>query len=161
MKRKAFLAVAVAVLIVLGSASARAQYYYGTPSAEAQGQSEDSPEAKGVKSRNLVTSLGGFRATANVPIVLTGQVIELEPGGQTGRERYLVPAFIYVLEGTLTTDTEGGPIGIAGVQYHGTGQSYMDPGGVWHNFSNRGATPAKYLLLLIATPGGATTQKPE
>jgi quercetin dioxygenase-like cupin family protein len=159
MRGKGVLAVAVAVLVIFGSASVRAQYYYGTPSAEAQ--SQDSPEAKGVKTRNLVTSLGGFRATANVPIVLTGQVIELEPGGQTGRERYLVPAYIYVLEGTLTTDTEGGPVGIAGVQYHGAGQSYLDPGGVWHNFSNRGTSPAKYLLLLIATPGGATTQKPD
>jgi quercetin dioxygenase-like cupin family protein len=157
MTGKGVLAAAVAVLVIFGSASVRAQYY-GTSNAQAQ---DSTAEAKGVKTRNLVTSLGGFRATANVPIVLTGQVIELEPGGQTGRERYLVPAYIYVLEGTLTTDTEGGPVGIAGVQYHGTGQSYMDPGGVWHNFSNRGTTPAKYLLLLIATPGGAATQKPD
>jgi quercetin dioxygenase-like cupin family protein len=149
-------ALGVAVLVVIGWVPSSAQY---GGALVAQAQDAKRAEAKGVKTRNLVTSLGGFRATANVPIVLTGQVVELEPGGQTGRERYLVPAYIYVLEGTLTTDTDGGPIGIAGVQYHGTGQSYVDPGGIWHNFSNPGSAPVKYLLLLIGTPGGATTQK--
>ena len=122
---------------------------------------QETPQPKGVTSRNLVTSLGGFRATANVPIVLTGQLVELAPGGQTGRERFLVPAYIYVLEGVLTTNTEGGPAGLGGVQYHTAGQSHADPGGLWHNYMNTGQDPVKYLQLLIGTPGGATSQKAE
>jgi len=123
-------------------------------------QAQDAPaQPKGVKATNLVTSLGGFRGTANIPIILTGQIVELEPGGQTGRQRHLVPSYVYVLDGILTTDTEGGPTGVAGIQYHAAGQSYTDPVGVWHNYMNTGQTPAKYLLLLISTPGGATTQK--
>jgi quercetin dioxygenase-like cupin family protein len=140
-----FVAVAAVVAVVAGGAQAQA------PSAP--------PQEKGLKARNLVTSLGGFRGTANVPIVLTGQVVEIEPGGQTGRQRHMVPSYIYVLEGTLTTNSEGGPVGVAGVQYHTEGQSYMDAPGVYHNHSNTGPKPVKYLLLLIATPGGATTQK--
>src|SRR5262245_52361893 len=85
---------------------------------------EPPPQPKGVKTTNLVTSLGGFRGTANIPVVLTGQIVELEPGGQTGRERHLVPSYVYVLEGILTTDTDGGPTGVAGIQYHAAGQSY-------------------------------------
>jgi quercetin dioxygenase-like cupin family protein len=129
----------------------------GTPVAEAQ----DAKPAveKGVKAKDLVTSLGGFRGTAGVPVVLTGQVVEIEPGGQTGRQRFMVPSYLYVLEGTLITDTEGGPIGVSGVQYHAAGQSYMDPVGVWQTHKNGGATPVKYLLLFINTPGGPTTQK--
>jgi quercetin dioxygenase-like cupin family protein len=145
MRVKMFVAVAAVVAVVAGGAQAQA------PSAP--------PQEKGLKARNLVTSLGGFRGTANVPIVLTGQVVEIEPGGQTGRQRHMVPSYIYVLEGTLTTNSESGPVGVAGVQYHTEGQSYMDAPGVYHNHTNSGQKPVKYLLLLIGTPGGATTQK--
>jgi len=117
------------------------------------------PLEKGVKTKGLVTSLGGFRGTANIPIVLTGQVVEIEPGGQTGRQRHLVPSYIYVLQGVLTTYSEGGPVGVAGIQYHTEGQSYMDAVGVWHNHRNTTDKPVRYLLLLIGTPGGPTTQK--
>jgi quercetin dioxygenase-like cupin family protein len=114
---------------------------------------------KGVKATNLVTSLGPFRQVTSIPLVLTGQTIEIEPGGQTGLQRHLVPSYVYVLEGTLVTNTESGPIGVAGVQYHAAGQSYSDPVGVWHNYSNPGPAPVKYLLLLIGTPGLPTTEK--
>jgi quercetin dioxygenase-like cupin family protein len=117
------------------------------------------PQPKGVKSSNLITSLGGFREVVSVPVVLTGQTIEIEPGGQTGRQRHTVPTFIYVLEGTLVTNSEGGRVGVAGVQYHAAGQSYSDPANVWHNHSNPGVTPVKYLLLFMSTPGGEITQK--
>lgn len=127
--------------------------------AEAQ-QSAPIEKEKGLKASNLVTSLGGFRGTATVPIVLTGQIVTIEPGGQTGRQRHTVASYVYVLEGTLTTNSMGGPVGVAGVQYHSEGQSYMDAPGVWHNHTNTGQTPVKYLLLLISTPGASElTQK--
>jgi Uncharacterized conserved protein, contains double-stranded beta-helix domain len=121
---------------------------------------EPVPQAKGVKSSTLVTSLGGFRETVSIPVVLSGQTIELEPGGQTGRQRHMVPTFIYVLEGTLVTNSDGGRVGVAGAQYHAAGQSYSDPAGVWHNHSNPGPGTVKYLLLFLSTPGGDITQKP-
>jgi len=117
------------------------------------------PEAKGVTASTLITSLGGFKETVSIPVVLSGQTIEIAPGGQTGRQRHLVPTFIYVLEGTLVTNSEGGRVGVAGAQYHATGQSYSDPAGVWHNHSNPGPGPVKYLLLFLSTPGGDLTQK--
>jgi quercetin dioxygenase-like cupin family protein len=139
-------AVVLAVFVVVGGVEAQ--------------QSAPIEKEKGVKASNLVTSLGGFRGTANVPIVLTGQVVTIEPGGQTGRQRHNVPSYVYILEGTLTTNSMGGPVGVAGVQYHSEGQSYMDAVGVWHNHTNTGQTPVKYLLLLISTPGASDlTQK--
>jgi quercetin dioxygenase-like cupin family protein len=154
---KGLIATGVVVLAILGWMPSSAQYgSSGTPSALAQDKPE---EAKGVKARNLVTSLGGFRGTAIVPIVLTGQIIEIEPGGQTGRQRHMVPSYIFVLDGVLTTNSFGGPVGVDGVQYHAAGQSYMDAVGVWHNHSNGGQAPVKYLLLLISTPAGGATQK--
>src|ERR1051326_493739 len=43
---------------------------------------------KGVSATNLVTSLGGFRETVSSPIVLTGSLVTLEPGGQTRSEEH-------------------------------------------------------------------------
>ena len=147
MRATGFAAVVIAGIAVLG--------FVGPAAA----QQPEVPQAKGVKSSNLVTSLGAFRQPVSIPVVLTGQTVEIEPGGQTGRQRHMVPTYIYVLEGTLVTNSEGGPVGVAGAQYHAAGQSYSDPVGVWHNHSNPGQTPVKYLLLFMSTPGGEITQK--
>jgi hypothetical protein len=117
---------------------------------------------KGVTVRNLVTSLGGFTATVNAPLLITGATVSLEPGGQTGRQQFRVPTYIYVVEGVLTTDYEAGPVGIKGVQYHAGGQSFMDNGGWWHNHTNRTEKPVKYLMLHLGYPGRPDpVQKPE
>ena len=146
MKRTGLAAVVLATLVLGLTASAPAQQ-------------PPVPQAKGVKSTSLITSLGAFREAVSIPVILTGQTIEIEPGGQTGRQRHQVPTFIYVLEGTLVTNSEGGRVGVSGVQYHAAGQSYSDPVGVWHNHSNPGSAPVKYLLLFLSTPGGEITQK--
>jgi hypothetical protein len=127
-------------------------------------QDQKAAEPKGVTVRGLVTSLGGFSATVSTPLFLTGSTVELAPGGQTGRQEFRVPTFIYVIEGTLTTEYEAGPIGIKGTQYHAAGQSFMDNGGAgwWHNLTNRTQTPVKFLMLHIGYPGRPDPiQRPE
>jgi quercetin dioxygenase-like cupin family protein len=119
--------------------------------AEAQAQKPEEP--KGIKVSGLVTSLGGFSATVNTPLFVTGSTVELEPGGQTGKEQFRVPTFIYVLDGTLTTSYDAGPVGIQGAQYHAAGQSFMDNGGWWHNLMNKSNKPVKYLMLHLGYPG--------
>jgi hypothetical protein len=137
----------LAVVVVTLTAALAAPAY-------AQQPADDTKKPKGVKSRNLVTSLGGFTATVNAPLLITGQQIELEPGGHTGRQQFRVPTYVYVIEGILTTEYESGPpAGIAGAQYHAAGQSYMDNGGWWHNAFNRSDKPVKYLILHIGYPG--------
>jgi uncharacterized cupin superfamily protein len=143
MTTKACLA-AVASLLVVGLASL-----------PAHAQAQKAAEAKGVKVKALISSLGGFSATVSTPIFVTGATVELEPGGQTGRQEFRVPTYIYVLEGVLTSEYEAGPIGIKGTQYHAEGQSLMDNGGVgwWHNFANRSDKPVRYLMLHLGYPG--------
>jgi len=114
---------------------------------------QDSKDPKGVMVKGLVTSLGGFSATVNAPLLVTGATVALEPGGQTGRQQFRVPTYIYVVEGILTTFYEAGPVGIQGAQYHAAGQSFMDNGGWWHNHTNRTDKPVKYLILHIGYPG--------
>ena len=157
MRLKGVLAVLVGLFVIAGGAQAQYAGVSLTPAVQAQDQKP--AVESGVKTKSLVTSLGGYRQVDNIPIVLTGMTVEIAPGGQTGRERYLVPTYIYVLEGTLTTDTEGGPVGVAGVQYHAEGQSYSSPVGVWHNHVNNGTNSAKYLLLFIGTAGATTMEK--
>jgi hypothetical protein len=135
---------AAASLLVLGLASLPA---------EAQAQAQKPPEPKGVKITGLVSSLGGFSATVVTPVFITGGIVELEPGGQTGKQQFRVPTYIFVLDGVLVTDYESGPVGTQGVQYHAAGQSFMDNGGWWHNHMNSSPKPVKYLMLHIGYPG--------
>jgi hypothetical protein len=130
--------------------------------AHAPAEAQDSKEPQGVSLRPLVTSLGGFSATVNTPILVTGSTVTLAPGGQTGRQQYRVPTYVYVIEGILTTFYEAGPVGIMGAQYHSAGQSFMDNGGWWHNHANRTDKPLKYLILHLGYPGRPDPiQKPE
>jgi hypothetical protein len=123
-------------------------------------QDEKPEEASGVTARGLVGSTGAMpRIAATIPVVLSGQVVEIVAGGQSGRMRVLAPAYIYVLDGILTINTYGGPIGVSGVQYHGTGQSYAPPTGLWFNAMNTGAGTVKYLILFLGTPGGAVSEQ--
>ena len=130
----------------------------------ANAQDQKAAEPKGIKVKGLVTSLGAFSATVNTPILVTGSTVELEPGGQTGRQEFRVPTYIYVIEGVLITEYEAGPIGIKGTQYHAAGQSFMDSGGAgwWHNLVNRSEKPVKFLILHLGYPGRPDPiQKPD
>jgi len=140
---KALIAAAAALLVI------------GLAGLPADAQDQKPAEPKGIKVKPLVTSLGPFSATVNTPIFVTGGTVELEPGGQTGRQEFRVPTYIYIIEGVLTTEYEAGPIGIKGTQYHAAGQSFMDNGGVgwWHNLTNRSDKPVKFLMLHLGYPG--------
>jgi hypothetical protein len=134
-------------------AAAASLVVVGLASLPAAAQDQKPPEPKGVKVTGMVTSLGGFSATVNTPLLVTGSTVELEPGGQTGKQQFRVPTYIYILEGVLVTDYEAGPVGTQGVQYHAAGQSFMDNGGWWHNHMNSSPKPVKYLMLHLGYPG--------
>jgi len=125
----------------------------------AQAQDDKAPEPKGVSTRGLVGSTGPIASVGvTVPVALSGQVVDIVPGGQTGRQRNLTASFLYVLQGNIVIDTTGGPIGVSGVQYHGEGQGYAAPANLWYNVMNTGQKPAKYLLLFVAPPGAKTVE---
>lgn len=154
MRSRGVVAVVVGILLAGGWSPGG----WGAPAAQAQDQMPLEP--KGMSTKGLVSSTGGFSARLQLPIVLTGQVVELAPGGHTGRHRFLVPAYMHVLEGTLTTDIQGGPVGVAGIQYHAGGQSVpLPPPGVWQNFYNSGSAPVRYLVIFLGTPGGPTMEQ--
>ncbi len=162
MKRTSIMTALVALVAFAGGAAA--QYANAPGIAPAQAQDAKPAQPKGVKSHGLVSSLGPIASIpVTVPAALTGEIVELAAGGQTGKMRNLVPSFLYVIEGTLAINTEGGPIGVSGIQYHTEGQSYAGPTGLWYNITNSGEKPARYLMLFVGAPGTKTTEqaKPE
>jgi quercetin dioxygenase-like cupin family protein len=158
MRLKGIVAVVVGLFFLVGGA-ATAQYS-GPGIAPAQAQDGKPAQPKGVTSRGLVGSAGAIASiSATAPVALSGRVVELAPGGQTGKQRNLVPSFLYVLDGTLVIDTQGGGTGDSGVQYHGEGQAYSGPVGLWHNVMNTSQQPARYLMLFVAAPGAKTVEQ--
>jgi quercetin dioxygenase-like cupin family protein len=144
-------------------AAAASLLVLGLESLPVYAQGEKAAEPKGVTVSPLVASVGfpPFRATVNTPIAISGGTVDIAPGGQTGRQRFAVPTYLYVIQGVLTTEYEAGPDGTRGAQYHAAGQSFVDPGGIWHNHKNGSPQPVKYLIVHIGYPGAPTVQKPE
>jgi hypothetical protein len=134
-------------------AAAASLLVVGFASLPAEAQAQKPPEPKGVKVTGLVSSLGEFSERVNTPLLITGATVDLEPGGQTGRQQFRVPTYIYIIDGVLTTDYDEGPGGTKGLQYHAAGQSFMDQGGWWHNHMNNSPKPVKYLMLHLGYPG--------
>src|SRR2546428_12997523 len=90
---------------------------------------QDSKDSKGVMVKGLVTSLGGFSATVNAPIFLTGATVDLEAGGPTGRPPVRVPTYIYIIEGDLTPFFQSGPLRLAGAPDPAPGASVLEKAG--------------------------------
>jgi quercetin dioxygenase-like cupin family protein len=144
-------------------AAAASMLILGLLSAPVDAQDQKAAEAKGVSVKPLIASAGfpPYKATVNTPIAISGATVTIEPGGQTGRQRFAVPTYMYVIEGVLTTDYEAGPDGTRGAQYHAAGQSFVDPGGIWHNHKNGSPKPVKYLVVHVGYPGAPTVQTPD
>src|SRR3989442_13845975 len=92
---------------------------------------QDSKDSKGVMVKGLVTSLGGFSATVNAPIFLTGATVDLEAGGETGRPQLRGPTHIYILQGGPTTLFQSGPLGLAGAPLPPPRGSFLGKSGRW------------------------------
>ncbi len=121
---------------------------------------------------SLITSAGwsqvGFRATPLMKTTKTevGQdiqypnghpqvtmlLLEIAPGGQSGRHMHPVPSANYVLGGEVTIEIEGQNI----VTYR-AGQSFVGATQTWHNAFNRGTTPAIVLVVFMGEEGKPVT----
>ncbi len=77
----------------------------------------------------------------------------LESGGRTARHQHPVPVFVYVLEGTITVQADGGE-----PRDYKPGQAYMEDINHWHQAFNRGATPVKILVVFMGEEGKPTTK---
>jgi len=77
---------------------------------------------------------------------------ELEPGGRTSRHQHPVPVFVYVLEGTLTVQADGGQ-----PREYTPGKAFVEDINHWHQVFNKGTTPVKILVVFMGEEGKPTT----
>lgn len=77
---------------------------------------------------------------------------ELKPGGQTARHQHPVPVFVYVLEGTLVVQADGGQ-----PREYKTGQGFVEDVSHWHQAFNKTDKPARILVVFMGEQGKPTT----
>ena len=77
---------------------------------------------------------------------------ELAPGGRTARHMHPVPVFVYVLEGAVVVQADGGE-----PREYSAGQAFVEDLNHWHQAFNRTGAPAKILVVFMAEEGKPTT----
>jgi quercetin dioxygenase-like cupin family protein len=86
---------------------------------------------------------------------VTALRVEIGPGGETGRHMHLYPAFVYVLEGAVDVEMEGGM-----THSYKAGDSFLEVINTWHNGKNRGTTPVKLLVVFAGVRGKPNLVRP-
>jgi quercetin dioxygenase-like cupin family protein len=115
--------------------------------------------AVGASSTTLIqtskTSIGqAFRYPPQSPEI-TALLVEIAPGGQTGRHLHPVPEFAYVLDGTVTVAIDG-----QGEKVYSAGQGFIEAMNIWHNGMNRGTKPVKILAVFVGAQGKPNVVRP-
>ena len=79
---------------------------------------------------------------------VTAVMLEIGPGGETGRHMHPYPTFVYVLEGTLDVEMDDGT-----VHSYKAGDSFLEVTNTWHNGKNKGTIPMKTLVVFAGVHG--------
>ena len=87
---------------------------------------------------------------------VTALMLEIGPGGETGRHMHPYPTFVYVLEGAIDVDMDGGR-----AHSYKAGDSFLEVLNTWHNGKNNGTTPAKVLVVFTGVHGKPNVVRPQ
>lgn len=83
---------------------------------------------------------------------VSGLVVELAPGAQTGWHSHPVPSFAFVLEGELEIEQRNG-----GVKRLKAGEAVAEVVNTFHNGRNIGTVPVKLVVFYAGTVGEKLT----
>ena len=86
---------------------------------------------------------------------VTALVLEIGPGGETGRHMHPNPTFVYILEGAIDVEMDG-----AMAHTYKAGDSFLEVLNTWHNGKNTGMTPAKILVVFSGVKGKPNLVRP-
>ena len=75
-------------------------------------------------------------------------LIEIAPGGESGRHMHPVPTYVYVLEGTLTVEMDK-----ESPREYAAGSGFLESLNTWHNGKNLGQAPVKALVVFVSEEG--------
>lgn len=79
---------------------------------------------------------------------MSGVVIEMAPGGETGWHQHPVPSVGYVMEGELEVHFKNGD-----KKHLQAGEAAAEAVNVMHNGVNVGDVPVKLVIFYVGTPG--------
>jgi quercetin dioxygenase-like cupin family protein len=85
---------------------------------------------------------------------VTGLIVEIAPGGETGWHLHPVPSFAMVLEGTLEVTLKDGR-----VKRLQAGDALAEVVNTLHNGRNIGTIPVKLVVFYAGAQGQAVTEK--
>ena len=82
-------------------------------------------------------------------------LVEIKPGGQSGRHMHPVPTLVYVIEGTLTVELDDG-------SRHKcrAGNAVLEVINTWHNARNMGRRSLKLLVIYLGKKGRPNFLRP-
>ncbi len=86
---------------------------------------------------------------------VTALLLEIGPGGETGRHMHPNPTFVYMLEGAIDVDMDGGM-----PHTYKAGDSFIEVVNTWHNGKNKGTMPAKILVVFSGVKGKPNLIRP-
>lgn len=86
---------------------------------------------------------------------VTALLVEIAPGGQTGRHMHPVPEVACVLDGTVTVAIDG-----HGEKVYSAGDCLVEAINTWHNGMNKGTRPVKILAVFVGEKGKANVVRP-
>ncbi len=122
---------------------------------QVEAPAQDSPAVKITPLLKTTTSWDGR------PIVypkgqaeITGVIIEIAPGGQTGWHLHPVPCFGCIMEGELDVTLKDGR-----VKHMKAGEALAEVVNTLHNGRNTGKTPLKLLVFYAGAVGSSLTVK--
>jgi quercetin dioxygenase-like cupin family protein len=75
-------------------------------------------------------------------------LVEMAPGGESGRHMHPVPTYVYVVEGTLTVEMDHGS-----PREYAAGSGFLESVNAWHNGKNLGQAPVKFLVVFVSEEG--------
>jgi quercetin dioxygenase-like cupin family protein len=87
---------------------------------------------------------------------LTAMRLDIGPGGETGRHMHPFPTLVYVLEGAIEVERDGGM-----AHSYKAGDSFLMVVSTWTNAKNNGTMPAKMLVVFVGVHGKPNLVRPQ
>ncbi len=86
---------------------------------------------------------------------VTSVLVEIQPGGESGRHKHPVSPQIYVLEGEVTIEFDDGK-----QKKFSAGKAFLEAVDTWHNAKNRSDKPMKMLVVFFGEKGKKNLIRP-
>jgi quercetin dioxygenase-like cupin family protein len=87
---------------------------------------------------------------------LTAMRLDIGPGGETGRHMHPYPTLVYVLEGAIEVEMDGGTR-----RSYKAGDSFLMVVDTWTNAKNNRTMPAKVLVVFVGVRGKPNLVRPQ